>query len=998
MPIPLLLSLLLLPAPQSPEALEPPNLVVILADDLGYGDLGANNPDSAIPTPRLDAIAAGGVRFTDAHSGSAVCTPTRYGLMTGRYCWRSRLKGGVLNGYSGHLIEPDRPTVASVLKARGYHTACIGKWHLGMDLPRRDKVMDWQGKIEDGPLANGFDHFFGVTASLDFPPYVWVEDDRFTEPGAERYPGSGFPAYLRAGEWAPGFDHQGALDEITRRAVAHIRERAAAGGPFFLYLPLTAPHKPVLPAERFRGKSGVGPYGDFVMQVDWTVGEVDRALEEAGVADDTLLLVTSDNGSFMYHLDAPESPQRAKQGADGDATLDHAADPKVHGYLSATHRANGPLRGTKADVWDGGHRVPFLARWPAAAPAGAVCDRSVSLVDLMATFADAAGAAVPAGAAEDSTSLLPLLRDPAATSWERPPVVMHSANGTFAVRDGRWKLILGSGSGGRGLPKGPKERPPFQLYDMEADLGERVNLAATQPGVAARLRRQLEQLRAGALPAKAAAAAPPLPPARPNVLLVLADDMGWSDLGCYGGEIATPTLDVLAAEGVRFTQFHNTAKCFPSRACLLTGLYAQQVGMGRRHTEPLRNAATLGEVLRAAGYRTLMSGKHHGVDNPHDRGFDRYRGLRDGAANHFNPGHPRAGEPAPAQKRPGERVWCFDEEVVQPYTPEDPDFYSTDAYTDWAIEFLREERPPGQPFFLYLAYQAPHDPLQAWPEDIARYRGRYGQGYGAVAAARDARQRGMGLIEERYPRSEPTHRPWAELSEAERDDQDLRMAVYAAMIDRMDRNLGRLLAVLEQRGDRDNTIVLFASDNGCSAEVVEIGDGAVGAIDRWSSLGRDWANVSNTPFRLFKNYSHEGGINTPLIVSWPAAGLEGGRVSGRVGHFIDFMPTLLELAEADYPTAVGDEPVLPLNGESLLPAILGDDQPRRSQLFWSWSKGRAVRDGDWKAVSWNGAWELYDLSADATETRDLAAEHPERLADLVAAHAAWLERCRAADG
>jgi len=978
--LPLLLSTLFA-APLPDEQAAPPNVILILADDLGYGDIGANNPDSAIATPNLDRVAAQGIRFRDAHSGSAVCTPTRYGILTGRYCWRSRLKSGVLNGYSKHLIEADRPTVASLLKARGYDTACIGKWHLGMDLPRQGEVMDWQGEIANGPTALGFDHFFGVTASLDFPPYVWVENDRFSAPANERFSGSGFPAYLRAGEIAPDFVHQEALDEITRRALAHIQQRARAQAPFFLYLPLTAPHKPVLPAERFRGKSGIGPYGDFVMQVDWVIGQIDSALEEAGIADNTLLVVSSDNGSFMYRLDADESPKQAKSGEDG-ALLDHADDPTVHGFLSATHRSNGPLRGTKADVWEGGHRVPLLVRWPAAVEAGQQCDRTVSLVDLMATFADVSGAAIPEGAAEDSSSLLPLLRDPQAL-WQRAPVIQHSANGCFAIRDGRWKLVLGSGSGGRGVPKGKKEAAPFQLYDMQADVGETRNLVEAQPGVVARLRRQLEEMRRGD--------AANLPPARPNILLILADDLGWSDLGCYGGEVETPTLDALAVEGVRFSQFHNTAKCFPSRACLLTGLYAQQNGMAKTSNARLQNATTLAEVLRGAGYRTWMSGKHHGLDNPFERGFDHYRGLRDGAANYFNPGLRREGEGEPAQKRPGQRVWCFDDEVVQPYTPEDPDFYSTDAYTDWAIEFLKEERAPDQPFFLYLAFQAPHDPLQAWPEDIARYRGQYRAGYESIARARDLRQRQLGLIDESYPRSTPTHRDWAELTEEERDNQDLRMAVYAAMIDRMDANIGRLLAELEERGERENTVVLFASDNGCSAEVVRKGSGPIGSLTRWASLGRDWANVSNTPFRNFKNYSHEGGTNTPLIVSWPAAMLEGGSFSRRVGHFLDFMPTLAELAEAEYPSEIHGDPVLPLEGESLLPAILGRDRPRHRPLFWNWSKGRAVRAGDWKLVSWNGEWELYDLSTDATETNDLAAELPDKVAELAALHASWLE-------
>lgn len=477
-------------------------------------------------------------------------------------------------------------------------------------------------------------------------------------------------------------------------------------------------------------------------------------------------------------------------------------------------------------------------------------------------------------------------------------------------------------------------------------------------------------------------------PARPNILLILADDMGWSDLGCYGGEIHTPNLDKLAEGGLRFTQIHNTAKCFPSRACLLTGLYAQQCGMAKRPGK-FRNAVTLGEVLRTAGYRTLMTGKHHGTDNPYERGFDHYYGLRDGAANYFNPGHPRAGEPAPAQKRPGRRVWCFDGEVRQPFTPEDRDFYSTDAFTDWALDFLERTRGEDRPFFLYVAYQAPHDPLQARPEDIARYRGKYRLGYEAVAKARYERQRKIGLVDARYPRSPATHRSWEDLSETEKDDQDLRMAVYAAMIECMDRNIGRLLDKIRQLGETDNTLVLFASDNGCSAEVVRIGDGPIGSMTRWASLGADWANVSNTPFRYFKNYSHEGGTCTPMIAFWPAGIHQAGAITHNPGHFIDIMPTLVELAGGEYPVKRGEESIHPMAGQSLVPAFRGETPVRKAPLFWEWSRGRAIRTGPWKLVSWNGDWELYDMRADRTETHNLAADYPETVKRLAGQFQAW---------
>lgn len=476
---------------------------------------------------------------------------------------------------------------------------------------------------------------------------------------------------------------------------------------------------------------------------------------------------------------------------------------------------------------------------------------------------------------------------------------------------------------------------------------------------------------------------------RPNVLLILADDMGYSDLGCTGGEIPTPTLDRLAEDGLRFTQCTNTSKCFPSRASLLTGCYAQAVGMDRSPAK-IVGAPTLGEVLRAAGYRTLFAGKHHGTENPHDRGFDRYYGLRDGACNYFNPGRSREGEPAPAQKR-NDRAWCVDGETFRPYTPEDLDFYTTDAFTDAALGWLDEYAEEERPFFLYVAYNAPHDPLQAPAEDIARHAGVYEAGYAAIRAARFERQRAMGMFGEDVALSEPEFPAWDSLSGAERADQVRRMQVYAAMVDCLDRNIGRLIAKLESNGDLENTLVMFASDNGGSAEVVQIGDGEIGAIDRWSSLGGRWANVSNTPFRKFKNHSHEGGICTPLVAHWPAGIAEPGRFVRDPAHLLDLMPTLMEVCGAPRPKEWNDAPAAELGGASLAPLLRGESLTRPRPLFYEWGAGRAVRDGRWKIVARgkNAAWELYDLAADRTETNDLAAESPEIVLRLAAAWTAW---------
>lgn len=340
---------------------------------------------------------------------------------------------------------------------------------------------------------------------------------------------------------------------------------------------------------------------------------------------------------------------------------------------------------------------------------------------------------------------------------------------------------------------------------------------------------------------------------KPNILLILADDLGWSDLGCYGGEINTPNLDKLAQEGIRFTQFHNTSKCFPSRACLLTGMYAQQCGYDKTYKDPIKNALTLGEVLKSAGYRTLWSGKHHGIENPVTRGFDRYYGLRDGACNHFNPGKQKPGEGKPAQKRP-DRAWCIDDTLFQPYTPLQKDFYTTDYFTKYALNWLDEYKDEDKPFFLYLAYTAPHDPLMAWSEDIQKYKGKYLAGYDEIRQGRFTKQKEMGLLTGEYKLSDATYEYWDSLSEKQKLEEDLKMAVYAAMVDRMDQNIGKILNKIEELGKTKNTLIMFMSDNGCSAEVVNIpGSGKIGTITRWTSLGKNWANVSNTPFRYYKN-------------------------------------------------------------------------------------------------------------------------------------------------
>ncbi|RIA46933.1 arylsulfatase [Hephaestia caeni] len=496
---------------------------------------------------------------------------------------------------------------------------------------------------------------------------------------------------------------------------------------------------------------------------------------------------------------------------------------------------------------------------------------------------------------------------------------------------------------------------------------------------------------------------------KPNIILILADDMGWSDLGAYGSEIATPNLDRLAREGLQFTQFTNTSKCFPSRASLMTGLYPQQVGKDKSSNTRMIGGTTFAESLRRAGYHTYMVGKHHGSENPIERGFDHYVGLRDGAGNYFNPGtKARPGEPEPARKEKDGRVWCFEGKCAKGYTPDDPNFYTTDAFTDWTIDYLREATADKAPYLLYLAYTAPHDPLQAPDEARAPYRGKFDGGYARIADKRWANLRRLKLVDDRYPRPTAVYRDWNKMTAAEKADQTARMEIYAAMIHRLDEQVGRIVAFLEANGTLDDTLILFMSDNGSSAELVtkgktgrEIGaDNPIGSVGRWASLGPDWAEVSNTPFRYYKNDSYQGGTASPLIVHWPRAlGSKNRRVEA-LSNLIDIHPTLLDLAGLSYiPTADATGRAAPLPGISLVPLLEGSptvSRPRPIFNRWRWS--RSVRDGDWKLVSIvpqgeaeDGTWELYNIATDRTETHDLAAAHPEIVARLDRAYNDWLK-------
>ncbi len=461
-------------------AATPPNIVYILADDLGIGDVSSYNLKSAWQTPHLDRLAREGLRFDAAHSASSLCTPSRYAFLTGRYAWRGPLKQGVLQGYHPALIEPGRPTVASFLRQHGYTTAVFGKWHLGLDWVRTGPLLenvDFSKPFAAGPTTHGFDRFFGISASLDMPPYVWLAQDRATMVPTATVDDSPTPKLWRAGPIAADFKMEDVQPRLIATALDYIAERATAkdGKPFFLYLPLAAPHTPVLPTRDFEGKTKTTSYGDFVAQVDADVGQLVMTLEKHGLSKNTLVIFTSDNG-FAPAADVP-------------------------GHAKFNHDPSGGYRGFKSDLYEGGHRVPFIAHWPGTIKAGTTSDALVAQLDLFATAADLVGAKLPETAAEDSFSFLPLLRGEKQSA--RTAIISHSAEGRFAIQAGPWKLLLWPGSGGWSAPT-PKpsvwlkvERtdlatlPSFQLYHLAIDPAEKQNLAAAQPEIVQRLGQML---------------------------------------------------------------------------------------------------------------------------------------------------------------------------------------------------------------------------------------------------------------------------------------------------------------------------------------------------------------------------------------------------------------------------------------------------------------------------------------------------------------------------
>lgn len=462
-----------------------PNIIFVLTDDLGYGDVSCLNPDSKIKTPNIDNFAASGITFTDAHTGSAVCTPTRYGVVTGRYAWRTGLKGGVVSGFAKSMIPNDRTTMASMLKAQGYNTAFIGKWHLGWDWgvkdgfrastkvstnPKYNQIkpegIDYSKPVTNGPATVGFDYYFGICGSLDMPPYVYVDNGIPTDPSNDK---KILDTVNRKGHIGSDFVQEEVQPKIIEKSCEYIRKQAKADKPFFLYLPMTGPHTPILPTKDFQGRTTIGAYGDFVEEVDFLFAKIIKTLEEEGIRDNTIVVFTSDNGC---------SPAA------------RYADLHKKG-----HYPSAQFRGQKGDLYDGGHRVPCMISWPAKIKKGQLADQTICLTDFLATFADIAGYKLKDNEAEDSVALTTVLKDPKGAKEVRSSIVHHAYYGAFAVRMGDWKLLVHPAGGGFDDKKLKLDQlPPLQLYNMKDDIGEKNNLYASNPEKAKELLTQLRKI------------------------------------------------------------------------------------------------------------------------------------------------------------------------------------------------------------------------------------------------------------------------------------------------------------------------------------------------------------------------------------------------------------------------------------------------------------------------------------------------------------------------
>jgi arylsulfatase A-like enzyme/acetyl esterase/lipase len=923
---------------------KPPNVVIVFADDLGYGDPGCYG-GTAAATPAIDSLAREGIRFTDFHVAQAVCSASRAALLTG--CYPNRIGiSGALGPSARHGIAAEETTLAELLQARGYRTAAVGKWHLG----HHPQFL---------PSRHGFDEYFGLPYSNDMWPHH-PEVKRGTFP----------PLPLFDGEQVVDDDvtpeDQATLTaRYTARAVDFLERAgsAADGRPFFLYLAHSMPHVPLFAGADFKGKSPGGLYGDVLAEIDASVAAVLAALDRTGHADDTLVLVTSDNGPWLSYGN--------------------------HGGSA------GPLREGKGTSFEGGVRVPCVARLPGVIPAGTVCDAPAMTIDLLPTIAsltgerlptDAAGRASVAGRPIDGRDIGPLLRGQADAKEQPAYCFWYADNQLQAVREGNWKLFFphtarsmaGQSPGRDGVPGKYRPLPVGRaLHDLATDRAESRDVAAEHPEVVARLEALAERARAdlgdsltkrrgsGVRPAgslrEAAAVEPPAvrpaafvrhaaekPPRplagrRPNIIYVMTDDQGYGDIAAHGNQVLqTPNLDRLHDQSLRLTEFHVSPTCAPTRSALLTGRHEFRSGITHTILERERlalDAVTLPQLLRrAAGYTTGIFGKWHLGDEaeyqPGRRGFDRVFIHGGGGIGQSYPGS--------CGDAPGNTY--FD-----PVIRSDGEFvrtkgYCTDVFFGAALDWIDRSRQEQKPFFCYVTPNCPHAPYDCPPGSDEKYLAPL-----EAAGIKDPKQRAT-------------------------------IARFYAMIENIDTNMGRLLAKLDEWGLAEDTLVVFSTDNGTAAGSPVFNDGMRG--------------TKGTP--------HRGGTRVPSFWRWPGTLPAGVDVAAVTAH-IDVLPTFCELAGATLPPAVAAK----VEGRSLVPLLEDAEAAWPDRLLVThvgrWKRGKAaesalrncrIREGRWQLVNTKDrpdAWELYDLAADPGEQQNVAAEHPEVVARLGKAYDSWWE-------
>lgn len=908
-------------------AAEKPNIVIIYADDLGYGDLSCYGA-TKLQTPNIDSLARDGRMFTDAHSTSAVCTPSRYALLTGQYPARIDNWGPVFCQHA-LIIDTNRTTIASLLQDQGYATACIGKWHLGFGT---ENYPDYNKALKPGPLEVGFDYFYGVPVVNSHPPFVYVENHHVVgldpndplkhKPGGKTYskvyegkhahPPKRMPSVV-GGKKAYGLyvDEEVATD-LTGKAVGWLKKQK---GPFFLYLPTTNIHHPFTPHKRFQGTSQCGIYGDFVHELDWVVGEVLKTLDEMNVADNTLVIFTSDNGG-MLNFGGKEAWEMG-------------------------HHLNGKMLGHKFGAWEGGHRVPFLARWPKHIPAGSKSDALLSNLDMLATFAAITGRKIGDDEGPDSFNQLETLTGTPEKSARDHLMIQPHKSTHGSLRDGEWVYIPAQGSGGfgnglQGLAitqrpnsdfkiveeknkKGEMQKvarlnkgaPKAQLYNLKKDPYQTTNVINQHPEVAERLKSRLQKLmqkKEVAPEKKKEAATPRSVSGKPNMILIYVDDMGYGDLGCYGSKfIRTPRIDKMASEGVRFTNCYSAANiCTPSRAALLTGCYPQRCGlyMGispkrarHKHLGLHPDEETIPELLKQIGYSTLCVGKWHlGFDpvfHPMNHGFDEYYGMPDNFLH-----SPKFWD--------GRKVVSKKANLAK----------ITERYTERVIDFINRKK--DEPFFIYLPHTYPHGPLVPNP----KFKGKSKAGN------------------------------------------------YGDVIEELDWSTGKILDTLTELGLDENTIVIFSSDNGPVPQFAE----------QYDSSGK---------YKGSKYTSWEGGHRTPMIVRWPGK-IPAGQVRDELTSTMDMLPTIVNIAGAPMPQEE-------IDGKDIRPLLKGDknaESPHDMLYYYNCDHLQAVLWKEWKLhlprtkemCPW---WQrnkgitdlekpmLINITTDFKEETNVAEQHPE---------------------